>query len=406
MSADLSSFEITHADLFDGSTFSRDRTVTVADGSITAVGPSDGPPRGIRTIEGAGCTLLPGLIDSHVHIEGEASLRQSLNFGVTTVIDMFCDYREAMDLRKLVTAGVRDIADFLTAGTLVTAPNGHGTEYGLPIPTISAPEEAEAFVDARISEGSQFIKIVYDDGSAYGRPFPTIDRATMSAVVRAAHARGKLAVVHALSSRFVIDALDCGADGLVHLFIDAPPTPDLKRLLSRGHAFVIPTLTVLESVCGAFGGVALLAESDFGRYLPESSIGSLRASVRSRGGVSPDYEVPRSTIPLLMRGHVPVLAGTDAPNPGTTYGASMHRELELLVGSGMTPTEALTSATSVPARIFGLDDRGRIAPGARADMLMVRGKPAVHITDTREIVGIWKCGRLLRRDSFEESRAR
>jgi len=400
------SFAITHADLFDGSALSTDQTVTVADGTIIAVGPTESPPRGIRTIDGAGCTLLPGLIDSHVHIEGEASPRQSLNFGVTMVIDMFCDYREARAFRKLAVDAERDTADFLTAGTLVTAPNGHGTEYGLPIPTISTPDEAEAFVDARISEGSQFIKIVYDDGSAYGRPFPTIDRATMCAVVKAAHVRGKLAVVHALSARFAIDALDCGADGLVHLFIDAPPTPELKRLLSGGHAFVIPTLTVLESVCGAFGGGALLAESDFGRYLPASSIGSLRASVRSRGGVSPDYEVPRSTVPLLMRSQVPVLAGTDAPNPGTTYGASMHRELELLVGAGMTPTEALASATSVPARTFGLDDRGRIAPGARADMLMVRGKPTERIKDTREIVGIWKRGRLLRRDSFEESRAR
>lgn len=397
----LVSFTVSHVDLFDGSSFSRDRSVTVTDGTITGVGQAGGSRSDIPEIEGTGCTLLPGLIDSHVHIEGEASLRQSLTFGVTTVLDMFCDSREVAELRKLTANADQTVADFLTAGTLVTAPNGHGTEYGLTIPTISTPEEAAAFVDARISEGSQFIKIVYDDGSAYGRPFPTIDRATMCAVIEAAHRRGKLAVVHALSLKFALGALECGADGLVHLFIDAPPTPELERRLSGARAFVIPTLTVLESVCGVSGGAALLEESGFGRNLPESSIVNLRRSFRSRKGVLPDYEVPRSTVPLLLESGVPILAGTDSPNPGTTYGASMHRELELLVGAGMQPTEALASATSVPAVSFGLNDRGRILPGARADMLMVRGNPTERIKDTRDIVSVWMLGRLVSRDSFE-----
>ena len=170
MPNDLGSFAITQVDVFDGSVLSKNQSVVVTDGTITDVGADLDLPPGLPTVEGAGCMLLPGLIDSHVHIEGEASLRQSLIFGVTTVLDMFCDYREARELRNLVANPDRQVADFLTAGTLVTAPNGHGTEYGLTIPTISTPEEAESFVDARISEGSQFIKIVYDDGSAYGRP--------------------------------------------------------------------------------------------------------------------------------------------------------------------------------------------------------------------------------------------
>ncbi|MGD0637846.1 MAG: amidohydrolase family protein [Nitrososphaerales archaeon] len=395
------SFTVRHVDLFDGSSFSRDRSVTVADGTITRVGQAGESRSGGPEIEGSGCTLLPGLIDSHVHIEGEASLRQSLTFGVTTVLDMFCDSREVAELRKLTASADRTVADFLTAGTLVTAPKGHGTEYGLTIPTISTPEEAGAFVDARIMEGSQFIKIVYDDGSAYGRPFPTIDRATMCAVIGAAHHRGKLAVVHALSLKFALDALECAADGLVHLFIDTPPTPEFERRLSGGRAFVIPTLTVLESVCGLSGGAALLEESGFGRHLPEASIANLRRPFRSHKGAPPDYEVPRSTIPLLLEDCVPILAGTDSPNPGTTYGASMHRELELLVGAGMQPTEALGSATSVPAASFGLNDRGRILPGARADMLMVRGNPTERIKDTRNIVSVWKLGRLVDRDPLE-----
>ena len=115
----------------------------------------------------------------------------------------------------------------------------------------------------------------------------------MSAVVRAAHSRGKQAVVHVISPRFVIDALESGADGLVHLFIDTPPTPDLKRLLSRGHAFVIPTLTVLESVCGAFGGVPFLRRAISG--VPSRILDREPSGLQfGRGGASPDYEVAQS----------------------------------------------------------------------------------------------------------------
>ena len=364
---------------------------------MSAVGPASVRPRGLPVVDGSGCTLLPGLIDSHVHIEGAASLRQSLIFGVTTVFDMFCDFREAIELRRIAGDPKKEAADFLTSGTLVTAPGGHGTEYGLKIPTISAPREADAFVEARISEGSDFIKIVYDDGSAYGRQFPTIDRDTLSAVIQAAHARGRMAVVHALGLDFAMDALDCSADGLVHLFIDTPPTSAFSHLLSKDHAFVIPTLTVLENVCGRQGGLALLAESDFGRLLSDASIANLKAPFRMGKRASPRYDVPRSTIHLLVQNGVPVLAGTDSPNPGTAFGASIHRELELLVDAGMKPEAALASATSVPAEVFRLVDCGRIATGARADMLMVRGDPTKDIRKTRQIVGVWRLGRRVHR---------
>ena len=94
---------------------------------------------------------------------------------------------------------------------------------------------------------------------------------------------------------------------------------------------------------------------------------------------------------------VPVMAGSDAPNPGTTHGVTLHRELELLVESGMTCERALAAATSVPAACFGLWDRGRIAGGLRADLLMVRGDPTADITATRDIVGVWKAGQRLER---------
>jgi hypothetical protein len=100
---------------------------------------------------------------------------------------------------------------------------------------------------------------------------------------------------------------------------------------------------------------------------------------------------------------VRILAGTDAPNPGTAHGATIHRELELLVAAGLTPAEALGSATSVPAASFGLADRGRIAPGLRADLLLVDGDPTADIKATRAIAGVWKQGEPVDRDSVRES---
>src|SRR5258706_16395317 len=81
----------------------------------------------------------------------------------------------------------------------------------------------------------------------------------------------------------------------------------------------------------------------------------------------------------LIRAHVPLLAGTDAPAPGTAYGASLHGELALLVREGLTPVQALVAATSAPARCFRLDDRGSIRPGLRADLVLVEGDPTRNI---------------------------
>lgn len=97
-----------------------------------------------------------------------------------------------------------------------------------------------------------------------------------------------------------------------------------------------------------------------------------------------------TAIPPLSAAHVPILAGTDAGNPGTAPGASLHGELEYLVEAGLTPQQALVAATSAPATAFHLADRGRIAPGLRADLLLVNGDPTADIKATRDILAIWK----------------
>ena len=96
-------------------------------------------------------------------------------------------------------------------------PGGHGTEYGLKFPTLTGPKEAQAWVDDRIAEGSDYIKIIYENGGDTGHGGrPSIDKATLQALIAAAHAHGKLAIVHIHSERQAMDAIESGSDGLAH----------------------------------------------------------------------------------------------------------------------------------------------------------------------------------------------
>ena len=106
-----------------------------------------------------------------------------------------------------------------------------------------------------------------------------------------------------------------------------------------------------------------------------------------------DFSIALNSTLAFFRNGSMILAGTDSPNPGTTPGASIHRELELLVEAGMPHIEALKAATANGAKSFGLNDRGRIANGLKADLILVDGNPAESITDTRNIKGIWKAGK-------------
>ena len=389
------------ARVFDGAQVLPRATVLVWKGRITAVGPQVKVTDGARVIDALGKTLLPGLIDSHTHVFGPEVLRAALVFGVTTELDMFMSDAVLTRIREdLALAETLAIADLRSAGTVVTAPGGHGTEYGLPIPTLASPEQAQAFVDARIAEGSDYIKIIYDNGKALGMSFPTLSRETLKAVIAAAHARKKLAVVHIGSLQDAREAVEAGADGLAHLFIDRFPEADFGRLVASQHAFVVPTLTVLESVSDRGGGAALAGDPALAPYLSPGGLAELKRVFPMRAGAATNYAAAEEAVRQLRAAHAPVLAGTDAPNPGTTHGASLHRELELLVKAGLTPAEALAAATSVPAKQFGLDDRGTIAPGKRADLLLVDGDPTADIKATRKIVGVWKLGVAVDRDAY------
>jgi len=123
------------------------------------------------------------------------------------------------------------------------------------------------------------------------------------------------------------------------------------------------------------------------------------------GPQMPPYSRAEDNVRRLADAGITLLAGTDAPNPGTVFGASLHRELELLVRCGISPAQALAAATAEPARVFGLADRGRVAAGQRADLVLVPGDPLTDITATRAIERIWRGGIGCDRRAFVASAA-
>ncbi|MGI5499053.1 amidohydrolase family protein [Lentzea sp. CA-135723] len=338
---------ITNVRVFDGTGLTAASTVTLEDGLITSITPDGG--------DGTGGTLLPGLIDAHVHLTGRADLDALAAHGVTTAIDMASwpiAFTTAMRTEK-------DTTSILSAGIPAIGPAGPHSHFGMPAEAVvTTPEEARAHVARRVADGSDFIKVVTE---APGRGGPSPE--TVAALVEAAHNAGKQVVAHASHADAFALSLDAGADVITHV----PTLAPLSAATAARVPAAIPTLTMSEAMVAA---------------LPVPGA---------------DYAHARASVTALHAAGVPIMAGTDAFSaPGlpvsVAHGASLHRELELLVDAGLTPVEALRAATSVTAGHFGLTDRAAIRPGLRADLVLVAGDPTADISAVRDVRGVWLGG--------------
>jgi imidazolonepropionase-like amidohydrolase len=394
---------IAAARVFDGERMLPATTVFVRDGLIVHVGSGRVSPEA-DLVKCDDCTLLPGLIDSHVHIKDVSDLRQALVFGVTTEIDLytFIDPELGKRLQQEQAHGLRtDIADFRMGITPVTSPGGLGTFFDPEIPTLDDVAGAQAFVDNLVDRGANHIKIMFDDGRVFGKSWPNLSQEELAASVQAAHARSKLAVVHVTSLFGARAATVAGGDGLAHIYADELVDEELATKMAERGMFQIATLTTVE---GAFrepgSGAGLSEDPRLAPYLSAKQHEHLRKLAPSWGREIGTFDTALDTVNRLFEAGVAVLAGTDVPNEGTAHGVSMHRELELLVEAGLSPLNALAAATRLPADHFDLRDRGQIAPGRRADLLLVGGDPSVDITRTRDILEVYKLGVRVDRKSY------
>ena len=387
--------------LFDGEQVHASTNVLVVDGVIHAVGEDLSIPDGTATVDGAGKTLLPGLIDAHAHVFQPQALTQSAVYGVTTVLDMGCGNPElGRQLKEAAQAPGAQMAQLRFGGFGVTVPGGHCTQFGFPVPTVTQASEIPAFVDARVEEGSDHIKIIYDDVTTVGLSMPTLDSGMLEAAIRAAHARDRLAVVHVSSLRAAAEAIALKADGLAHVPVDGIAETTLAAQAASQGTFLIPTLSVTRSMVG-LRNAELLDDEALAAFLPAASRpGLLGTFPQQEEGVSARYPFAERTTKAFADAGARVLVGSDAPNPGTTYGLTMHGELALLTEVGLTPLDALRGATSSAADAFRMDDRGRVKAGLRADLFLVEGDPTSDIRATRNIVGVWIGGTAIDREAF------
>ncbi|MCL7490364.1 amidohydrolase family protein [Streptomyces sp. MCA2] len=398
---------IAGARVFDGEKPLGVTTVLVEGGHIARIGGD--APAGAEIVDGSGATLLPGLIDAHVHTSRDA-LALALRFGVTTELEM--QGTNTRDNRAHISEDDA-VADVRSSGFGITPPGGHPSELfpegfrpgpppgakpaGEPplMPFSTTPEEAVAFIPQLIERGSDYIKFMVDDGSVEGHPgLPMLDQATLNAGVAEAKKHGMLTIAHALTVDATRMAIEAGIDGLAHLFMDQPHTDEIINLVKTAGVFVVPCVVLNASMMGITGSdladdprVATRLDADWDKAL------------RSAFGHYPQGKIEDvlATVKALADAGVDLLAGTDVSLPlpflgGLAHGASVHHELQYLVQAGLTPAQALRAATATTARRFALEDRGRIAEGMRADLLLIDGDPTSTISDTLNTRAIWRRG--------------
>ncbi len=353
---------ITNVNVFDGNALTDERTVVIENGVISEATTAE------RTVNGQHGTLLPGFIDSHVHLLSLAQLEHGTQWGVTTMLDMGSPTMTLTDsLRHR-----QGVADIRGSGNTASAPGGiQTTRMGMPASSaVTGPDDADRFVAERVLEGADYIKVIVEDPRKMGTA--ALDVATIAALVKAAHQVGLKVIAHVTTLAALMNATNAGVDILTHAPVDADVDDDLARSLATRGIVSVPTLTMMRAV------------ASLAHRLPTH-------------GADINYAHAQATTSAFYRAGVTILAGTDAnaspasPAP-IPHGESLHDELRLLVEVGLTPVEALRSATVVPAAFFGFTDRGIIEAGRRADLLLVEGDPTHDIAATRAIRGIWVAG--------------
>lgn len=323
--------------IFDGQSMIPDQTVVVAGEKIFVVGHATevAVPQGARVIEGSGKTLLPGFIDSHVHI-GFFDPKTVLAGGITTARDLAWPPDRILPLADRLESDLLAGPRLLVAGPMLTAPGGYPTKASWAPPgtgrEVGDVTETRAAVKEFVALGADVIKVAQEP-----REGPVMSPEVLIAIVEEAHAAGLKVTSHLGSLDQLGIALDAGVDELAHGLWSNEEIPDdlIRRMVAAGMT-VVPTLHIDPSA---------------------QRIENLRRFVAAGGRV---------------------IYGTDMGNTGPPPGIDPE-ELRLMVEAGMSPLDALAAATSRAADYLGLTDKGRIGGGKDADLVLVEGDPVADL---------------------------
>jgi imidazolonepropionase-like amidohydrolase len=356
--------------LWDGTTVVRDAVIVIEGDRIRRVAQGDAAvPAGARVTDLRAYTGLPGLIDAHTHITyiwdrapgtrprgqrrlpavtvflAQENARRTLETGVTTVRDLNAANDMDVAMRQLTASGAMVGPRILTSGPGISARAGAGPD----------PAAMAAQVESRLAAGADWIKVFGSRGGfdvVDGTQTVTFDE--MKAIVDAAHARGTKVAIHSYGPTGVADAVRAGADSVEH---GADVDDDTLREMARRGTVWVPTVDHNRYYIDARDeyGFPAGAETALRDYL-QRNLASVRRAVALG---------------------VPIAMGSDAVY--TMFGQNT-RELGWFVQAGMTPAQALATATTIPARLLGREaDLGRVAPGFAADLVAVEGDPLASL---------------------------
>ena len=417
-----SAVAFTHVKLFDadGKKFLDDQTVVVEKNEIVSVGPASAAkvPAGAQVIEGRGKMLLPGLWDCHMHTGDDFTGLSELSMGITSIRDPGNDDRLTMDRRARASRGEL-LAPHVYASSMI---DGKGT-YTAQVANV-ATSEAEAVELVRKAKQNGFIGVKF-----YG----TLDKAWLPAAAAEAKKQGLHVHGHIPVGMRPLDAIEAGYDEITHInWIVMQAMPDaviqqsngimrfegpgryakdldldsepIKKILSTMAAKGIysdPTMVAFEGLYVPENGELSPAYAPFVGTLPPTTERSFRS-----GGFAVPKDLTRADyrkswaklVELLRRMHragVPIVAGTDGS------GIEIVHELEIYQQAGMTPAEALATATIVPAKLVGQEQTtGSIRVGKTADLVLVEGDPSQRLSDLRQTRLVMLAGKLLEADAL------
>jgi imidazolonepropionase-like amidohydrolase len=371
----------------------RGRSVVVEKGIITAVVEDARAPRG-NGVDLAGHTLLPGLINCHVHlclgaeadpvrplreeplgltaIKALLRARETARAGVTTVRDLGGREYVEIAVRRAIQQGLIDGPRIVAAGRPVCMTGGHGHWLAREA---DGPDDARKAVREQLKAGADVIKIiatggVMTPGVEPGSPQLTLDE--MRAAIEEARKAGRRTAAHAMASSGISDAIAAGITSIEHgIYL----TEEIVAHMRRDGTFLVPTLNAPAAI--ASGGLAA-GIPDF--------------MVRKSEVVVPAHV---ASFQLAHRAGVRIAAGADSGTPLNFHG-SLLPELTLMVKYGMTPLEAIRAATVTAADCLGLGEvTGRVAPGYVADLIAVAGDPAERIEALADLKLVLVNGRVL-----------
>jgi imidazolonepropionase-like amidohydrolase len=371
-------------------------------GRIEAVGAGLKAPEGARIVDAAGQTLIPGLFDLHTHLSASAAtgvagdwlknLKAYLACGVTTVND-FAPYVEMYEpMRRLLASGQYP-APRVNLAVRFSTTGGHGTEGGWgDWMTFEAntPEQAHARMKTALAYKPDVVK-VFTDGWRYGAAanLTSMNVETLSAIVADAHAAGVKVFTHTVTLGGAKIAARAGVDALAHGIGDDQADDELIELLTKAGTAYASTLAVYETHQLPVPPRALLVmEPDV-----KAAFGGRESTPPTPPARARRWQNLLANVRKLSAGGVPVASGTDAGMTGTFHGYATLRELELLVEGGLTPMQAVVAGTFASAKALGVESqRGTIAPGKAADLVLIDGAPDRTITDLQKTARVFLNG--------------